>query len=158
LIRSSQIHKSKVFLKKIKLIAHGFFEVVSDINIKMADWIVSNFCVFPQSIFSFYSSAFWEQSVIITYLEQNRAPHILGMFDRSVPVCTQQDTSTGFVNKIFRCIFSKTLLRIRGSHESNTSRFPHKGYLMGRKTEPGSNHITLSVYHHAEQVPNAFSF
>ena len=39
----------------IKLSVDGFFKILTNINIEMADGIVDYFCIFPQILFSFYS-------------------------------------------------------------------------------------------------------
>ncbi|NIM98020.1 MAG: hypothetical protein GTO24_08075 [candidate division Zixibacteria bacterium] len=41
------IHESMVFLKKLKLISHASFKVIPNIDIKVTDWIVFYFCMFP---------------------------------------------------------------------------------------------------------------
>ena len=62
----------KVFLEKCKLIAHAFFEVIPNIDIEVAEWIVFHLRVFPQIFGGFLSSAYWHYTVIIAYLEQDR--------------------------------------------------------------------------------------
>ena len=60
----------EVFLKKVKLIAHAFFEVISKINIKVLDWIVDDLRKFPQSLLGFFNDAHWRRNVLVTYLKQ----------------------------------------------------------------------------------------
>ena len=102
----------KVFLKKCKLIAHAFFEVIPDIDIEVADWIAFHLCVFPQIFGGFLSGAYWRCTVIIAYLEQDRATYVLCMFDRPVLVPPYYDASTCFVNIMLRYKFSITIINI----------------------------------------------
>lgn len=60
---------SEVLLKEFNLIANAFFKVIPDIDIKMANWVVYGFCIFPQSFFSFFCCAFWNNTVMFAYLE-----------------------------------------------------------------------------------------
>ena len=49
LIFAVSLEKSKVLLKKFKMLAYGYFEVISNIDVKVADWIVYSFYIFPYS-------------------------------------------------------------------------------------------------------------
>jgi len=73
-----------VFLKKVKLISHAFFEVIPKINIKVFDWIVGDLRKFPQSLLGFFNEAHWRPNVFITYLKQDRTADFGGEFEWSV--------------------------------------------------------------------------
>ena len=41
-----KLEKLKVLLKKFKMFAYGYFEIISNIDVKVADWIVYSFYIF----------------------------------------------------------------------------------------------------------------
>ena len=106
----------KVLLEEIKLVAYAFFEVITEIDIKVANWIMLYLCVVPQPCFGFLSGAYWGYGVKITYLEQDRATDVTGIFHRPIFVSPNSDTRTGFIDKTLRCEFAERVIRIWSCH------------------------------------------
>ena len=105
-----------MLLKEFKLITYAFFEVIAEIDIKVADWIMLYLCIVSQLCFGFFSGAYWGYGVKITYLEQDRATDVAGMFNRPIFVSPNNDTRTGFIDKTLRYEFAERVIRIWRRH------------------------------------------